>query len=142
MREIKFLFWHKNLKRMSKPYGLGVIWEHLTEEWGNFSWDDVEKRQYTGLKDKNGKEIYEGDIVRFDEVMTADDTLGVAPNGYIYIDIHHSVVWNDELVGWDLNFTEDDELKYKRDTRGLLIEGVNTEVIGNIYESPELLSDS
>ena len=64
MREMKFQFWHKTLHKMSRPYGLGLVWEHLCEEWGVFNWADVEMREYTGLHDNNGAEIYEGDIIR------------------------------------------------------------------------------
>lgn len=59
-REIKFRAWNKNRKMIT---GNHPIWE-----WGGAS--RIEKRnlilmQYTGLKDKSGNEIYEGDILQY-----------------------------------------------------------------------------
>ena len=68
--------------------------------------------QYTGLKDKNGKEIYEGDIVK--------NALGDIGK-IIYIDKYSAFI----VKGW--------ENGYK-----LWFED-NIEVIGNIYDNPELL---
>lgn len=99
--------------------------------------------QYTGLKDKNGKDIYEGDILSFDGNMTADNSFGLEPNGYIYDkDSKHEVVWNAEQACWDVRHDDDAEWKYRRDTHGLMLQAKSVKVIGNIYENPELLATS
>jgi uncharacterized phage protein (TIGR01671 family) len=76
-------------------------------------WDKIILMQFTGLLDKNGKEIYEGDIVKW-------------YNKISYIVYMDKGFWvNDEAYGWE---GED------------LWNWEQMEVIGNIYENPELIS--
>jgi len=70
--------------------------------------NDYELMQYTGLKDKNGKEIYEGDIIK-----------------HSYRVRNTVIKWDDKRAGWSMG-------GYNNDT---------VEVIGNIYENPELLKE-
>ena len=80
-----------------------------------------EDQEYTGLKDKNGKEIYEGDILEFGDYSIAK-----------YGRCLHTVYWNEEDAGF---YTR--ELGFQK-LGGFPID-VEGEVIGNIYENKELL---
>ena len=78
--------------------------------------------QYTGLTDKNGRKIFEGDIVVFADFF--DDK------------IHRGVVyWCDSAFWFDCTETEGDEGIYSL----AYISANILEVIGNIYDNPELL---
>lgn len=113
MREIKFRFYDNKDKEMIAPTK-NERKDIIFEKW-EFNPKASELMQYTGLKDKNGTEIYEGDIVQTGwqgnekgVVVFESSTYCVdSGNGYMYFNHPESY-----------------------------------EVIGNIYENPELLGDS
>lgn len=108
-REIKFRAWDKKLNRL-------WIWEDLKNlPMSDFKREDLEWLQYTGLKDKNGKEIYAGDI------LTAEDYVGFAR-------LKAEVIFNRGRFCLNTGTIPED-----------LIPEL-CEVIGNIYETPELLN--
>lgn len=109
---------------------------------GEYSYGPIQS-QFTGLLDKNRKEIFEKDVVSLRDNLTTDDSLSALPNGWFFDESDiYIVVWDDELMGWALQMdTKPDSAenaKYLNHARSLLLDG-NVEVIGNIYENPDLI---
>ena len=81
-------------------------------------------RQYTGLKDKNGKEIYEGDVLRIYGSIAKDDP------AYGHYEPTGVVAYHEERAGFIFQDGYNEMLYQKM---------LTVEIIGNIYENPELL---
>jgi uncharacterized phage protein (TIGR01671 family) len=122
MRVIKFRQWQPDVKRFLYIYPMQtndtVKAEHILHAG--------ELQQYTGLKDKNGKEIYEGDILT-----------NVANQSFDYVTKPFVVEWGDEqnYCGFIARILDQKigELFINKNF-------LNCEIIGNIYENPELLN--
>ena len=111
MREIKFRIWDIKSKRWAKMFNIDLL------DIPKF--DIAEINQYTGLKDKNNKEIYEGDIL--------SDGNDEKP----YKVIFKNGSFRAEFEG---DFEE-----YSFDLSDVVLQGC--EVVGNIYENPELIKE-
>lgn len=150
MREIKFRAWHKEEKVLRRVeiitigkgafvYGVNVgrdsyafvgegdekrpVMKVKAPEDGRFCYlEEIELMQYAGLKDKNGREIYEGDIMKR------------APDGY-EPRLPFIVFWSEKVCAFMLRNEPQSWSEYITD-RNL---SERFEVIGNIYENANLL---
>jgi uncharacterized phage protein (TIGR01671 family) len=122
MREIKFRAWHNTqnvMLQVGDDYGTENPLDCVMYKLGG---QDVVLMQYTGLKDKNGREIYEGDIVSTD--LDRPFNIVIFRNGSFMFQCH-----DNGKDYFDLMLPPDDESDNWK----------FGEVIGNIYENPELL---
>lgn len=122
MKDIKFRVWDAELEVFIQSFCIDNSGDPFLfcEETGVAEVLNVELMQYTGLKDKNGVEIYEGDIVEI--YGTGKCTVSITPqlgvcftsiDDKFIVDCAHDVLMENDLGG----------------------------IVGNIYENPELLKD-
>ena len=148
MREIKFRVFDKKIGKIFKAHDLRFTAEEAIYEvchdtirddggkhWEFTDFKEVVLMQYTGLKDKNGKEIYEGDILEYvsymrdenkrKEIVEFDEKCG---GWYVHkqADTLSDVLFKQHNEEWQLKQNYKPSIKHK------------VRVIGNIYENPEL----
>jgi uncharacterized phage protein (TIGR01671 family) len=139
MREIRFRAWNGAQMRFIEDGEIllnhqGLLApDEMYEEWTSRDWPLM---QYTGLKDKNGKEIYEGDVIRWKYESDS-------PNSFQGV-----VEYADRIikVGWEHDDTRFVGFTIRCDDKGeewfaAFPNLKDIEIIGNIYENPELLAD-
>ena len=127
-REIKFRAWNIVTKKMIDlkkltPLALNMDTDGLFIPFS----DGLPLMQYTGLNDKNGKEIYEGDILK------AEDPYGEQTKVFEveFVDGAYQIDWNGMFNGGESDITA---IAYA------MMSDFTFEILGNRYESPSLLT--
>lgn len=101
-----------------------VMIEEINGLWCERDFDEIELMSSTGLKDKNGKEIFEGDIVKFSD---CDDDVYVTP-----------VVWDKNYACFGVSFSGKYPISFDY-LEEFYTELKDIEVVGNIYDNLSLI---
>ena len=123
MREIKFRAWDNEEKNFIYFDCINGLLSQCDNQYYKINIKHIE--QFTGLHDKNGKEIYEGDICKYYQP--------------------YAKKWDLHYIKWDymfacFGFYSADDPKWCKESDWLKVEEV--EIIGNIHETPELLENT
>lgn len=146
-REIKFRVWDSGVQKMMPVFSLtpnvGLVLigdktglKQFDDEYGSpmltYKWDGLQIMQTTGLKDRDGKDVFEGDILRSMEYSNPSDPVIIQAVKYLP-HLGSYVLYTASCLE-----TEWDEMIYQ----AISDKNCNMafhEIIGNIYEHPELL---
>ena len=104
---------------------IGIFYDDSGESYCSvhiFSVDSKTVGQYTGLTDKNGNKIFEGDILEFSDRMV-------------------SVFWHPHSGCWDSNFLKFTNKENGREDMSPCRWSYRAKVVGNIHDNPELIGD-
>jgi len=126
MREVKFKVWSFGQKRWVEKQSSVIKFSCELNEV--FDTKEYAFQQYTGLEDKNGKEIYEGDILIYEYTQADMSSFSALESPFETCAIEEVVF-------------ENGAFRFKGDKYSTIFDDCsNMEVIGNIFENSELLS--
>lgn len=132
--KFKFRAWNPKTKKMA-------YWELMDETFEETKHKDISSdstiMQYTGLKDKNGKLIFEGDIVK-NGGYKGNGSIGIVEFGAHGADSSGGEYGEVECYGWYIRTADYKENDYPWKNGEFPSE--NIEIIGNIYKNPELIN--
>lgn len=93
-------------------------------------------QQYTGLKDRDGKDIYEGDIIEHIFSKTTDDETSI----HFGSKLNGSVSFCNHLCAYILTIISDD--RHNGDTFQLMNHAPSKKIIGNVFENPDYFKNN
>ena len=120
MREIRFRVWDTEDNKMIPVFTNYAGWKAM-DGWNVWHDDRYIKLQYTGLKDNKGVEIYEGDILKYN------------------FNHHGTQPENEGWIRFPVIYKEQDGMYFAGNCGIGAIVYYGGEVVGNVYENPELL---
>ena len=124
MKEFKMKAWLKKEKKMVAIIGIDFNYEYIrytedsnlfNENYKTAEFKDIELLQFTGLKDNGGQELYEADVIKFNDGI--DDIYGL-------------ISYDDEDGAY--------RVSYENITEHLSEREGDFEIVGNIFENPQL----
>ena len=124
MKEFKMKAWLKKEKKMVAIIGIDFNYEYIrytedgnlfNENYKTAAFKDIELLQFTGLKDNGGQELYEADVIKFNDGI--DDIYGL-------------ISYDDEDGTY--------RVSYENITEHLSDREGDFEIVGNIFENPDL----
>jgi uncharacterized phage protein (TIGR01671 family) len=144
MREIKFRAWIKKESRMAEVQNLSQNGKSIVVDDSDmdgaynrhFGKEKYELMQYTGLKDKNGKEIYEGDIIAGYKGDFVHNVIGVVK----YCGLSFVFEGTTEENRYEISGGKGNNYWRYTVTNSSVKELPEIEIIGNIYEHPHLIN--
>ena len=122
-RLFKFRAWGTKIKWMSKPFSFGQVLNFHDQIIKSLTTDEI-VMQFTGLKDKNEVEIYEGDIVTYKR--SVGNWTGQ------FMTTTHKIIFTEEVNAFVMDYGSS-YIKLRKHW------GYEYEVIGNVFENPDLL---
>jgi uncharacterized phage protein (TIGR01671 family) len=137
MRQLKFRIWDKLQKQYtySTDWAARHYWITLSGQVQNMQngagSPELVIQQWTGLQDKDGKEIYEGDLVKTENAdrKNYDER---------FLSVNSEVYYNKNTASFRTNWTNAPKTIYLVGELALPYSGATNKVVGNIFQNPEL----